>query len=37
MDAAEPVERMMMAFKHTMAKKKPKRQFMPPSWKSNIR
>jgi hypothetical protein len=37
MEAAEPVERMMMAFRHNAAKKKPKRQFMPPSWKSNIR
>jgi len=37
MDAAKPVERMMIAYKHHVAVTKPKRQVMPPSWKSNLR
>jgi hypothetical protein len=36
MDAAKPVERMLMAFRHQQAAK-PKRALCPPSWKGNLR
>lgn len=33
---AEPAEKLMMMFRHEQAKKKPKHQRMPPSWKANL-
>ena len=37
MDAAKPVDRMMLAFAHVNKKTAGKKQHMPPSWKANLR